>query len=470
MEVPCEKWYATPDDGAVPEAGQGRRGDPSHRSQPLAFTPAFTMSDAKPEEQFDIVISGASFAGLALARAIASAFGDEIQIAIADPKLPPDRNAANPETTDARAFALSAGARRMLDALGIWSALAPLAQPVTEIQITDSSLEAGVRPVLLKYDNHLSVPGPDDAKGNAEPASHIVPASALERALWDSVAAEPTVTLLAPAAVASFTDTGTDVKIALDDGRTVRASLLVGAEGRGSPSRRHAKIKAVSWTHDQTAIVTTIAHERPHEGRAIQHFLPAGPFAILPLQGNRACLTWTEDAEQARRILALNDAGFLDEIETRVAGRLGALELTGPRQSWPLATHLTRAYVAPRFALVGDAAHGVHPIAGQGVNLAFRDVAALAEIVTDTLRLGLDPGSLEALGRYERWRRFDSAMSAAAFDGLNRLFSNDGTLMRAARDFGLGLVDRLPEMKRHLVAEAAGLTGDLPRLFKAEAL
>lgn len=428
------------------------------------------MSEATQQKQFDIVISGASFAGLALARALASTFGKEIRIAIADPKLQPDHKALSPETADARAFALSAGARRMLDTLGIWSALAPLAQPVTEIQITDSSLEAGVRPVLLKYDNHLSVPGHDDARDNMEPASHIVPAPALERALSNAVVAEPAVTVLTPAAVTSFTDTGSDVNVALNDGRTVRASLLVGAEGRSSPSRRHAKIKAVSWTHDQTAIVTTIAHERPHEGRAIQHFLPAGPFAILPLQGNRACLTWTEDAEQARRILALDDEGFLDEIETRVAGRLGTLELAGPRQSWPLASHLTRAYVAPRFALLGDAAHGVHPIAGQGVNLALRDVAALAEIVTDTLRLGLDPGGLEALGRYERWRRFDSAMSTAAFDGLNRLFSNDGMMIRAARDFGLGLVDRLPEMKRHLVAEAAGLTGNLPRLFKSERL
>lgn len=426
------------------------------------------MTDAKPAEHFDIVISGASFAGLALARALVSAFGDEIRIAIVD--LKPRTRTAGPAKEDARAFALSAGARRMLDTLGVWDALAPASQPVTEIQITDSSLDAGVRPVLLKYDNRLAPSGTDADNAAAEPASHIVPAPALERALWEAVASARALTVLAPAAIARFADTGAGLTIALDDGREIGASLLVGAEGRRSPSRERAKIKSVSWTHDQTAIVTTIAHERPHEGRAIQHFLPAGPFAILPLPGNRSCLTWTEDAAEARRILARDDAGFLEEIETRVAGRLGALELAGPRQSWPLATHLTRAYVAARFALVGDAAHGVHPIAGQGVNLAFRDVAALAEIVADSLRLGLDPGSLEALGRYERWRRFDSAMSAAAFDGLNRLFSNDGTLIRAARDFGLGLVDRMPDMKRHLVAEAAGLTGDLPRLFKSEAL
>ncbi len=426
------------------------------------------MSDAKQAEHFDIVISGASFAGLALARALSSAFGDEIRIAIVDLKA---RTVGSPATDDARAFALSAGARRMLDALGIWSALAPEAQPVTELQITDSSLEAGVRPVLLKYDNGLAPSGGTGDAGDAvEPASHIVPAPALEQALWNAATGAPGLTVLAPASIVHFADTGPTIAITLDDGRELRASLLVGAEGRRSPSREHAKIKSVSWAHDQTAIVTTIAHERPHRGHAVQHFLPGGPFAILPLVGNRSCLTWTEDAAEAKRILALDDAGFLEEIETRVAGRLGALTLAGPRQSWPLATHLTRAYVAPRFALVGDSAHGVHPIAGQGVNLAFRDVAALAEIIAESLRLGLDPGSLEALGRYERWRRFDSAMSAAAFDGLNRLFSNDGTVMRAARDFGLGLVDRMPEVKRRLVAEAAGLTGDLPRLFKYETL
>ena len=423
------------------------------------------MTDATSATRYDVVISGASFAGLALARALVTAFGDEIRIAIVD--LKPPRIAPPSATDDARAFALSAGARRMLQTLGIWEDLAPVSQPVTEIQITDSSLDAGVRPILLTYDNHLE---PGEAAAARETASHIVPASALERALSAAVASTASIDVIAPAGIAHFTDNGASISVTLDDGRELTAQLLVGAEGRRSPSRDRARIKTVGWEHGQTAIVTTIAHERPHEGRAIQHFLPAGPFAILPLPDNRACLTWTEDATEAQRILALDDAGFLAEVETRVAGRLGTLALAGPRQSWPLATHLTRAYVAPRFALVGDAAHGVHPIAGQGVNLAFRDVAALAEIVADSLRLGLDPGSLEALGRYERWRRFDSAMSAAAFDGLNRLFSNDWLLLRAARDFGLGLVDRLPEVKHRLVTEAAGLTGDLPRLFKAERL
>lgn len=415
------------------------------------------MTDTPSTQRFDIVISGASFAGLAFARAMLSAFGSDIRLALVD-RAP----LKAPSGPDARAFALSAGTRRMLETLDIWQAIAKDAAPVTGIEITDSSLAAGVRPVLLKYDNLVE----DDAA----PASYIVPAPALARALYESVARDPGLTVIAPAEIDRFSDAGNHVSITLRDGSELASSLLVGAEGRRSASRDGAGIKTVGWRYGQTAIVTTIAHDHPNDGRAIQHFLPAGPFAILPLPGNRSCLTWTEEADEATRILALDDAGFLAEVETRVAGRLGTLEIAGPRQSWPLEMHLARAYVAPRFALVGDAAHGVHPIAGQGVNLAFRDVAALSEIVADSLRLGLDPGSMESLGRYEKWRRFDGFVSAAAFDGLNKLFSNDSTLLRAARDFGLGLVDRMPGLKRRFVAEAAGLTGDLPRLFKSEPL
>jgi 2-octaprenyl-6-methoxyphenol hydroxylase len=411
--------------------------------------------------RFDIVISGASFAGAALARALLTALDGDLRLALVDraarrEKAPPD----------ARAFAISAGSRRMLEALGVWSAIASDAQAVTEIEITDSSLDAGIRPQLLLYDNHLAAESGNDP----EPASHIVPASALEDALLDCIADDPRIALIAPTEIVRFADSGPTLAITLADGSEISSSLLVGAEGRRSASRDGAGIKTVGWRYGQTAIVTTIAHEKPHGGRAIQHFLPAGPFAILPLPGNRACLTWSEDETEAARILALDDAGFLAEVESRVAGRLGALQLAGPRQAWPLEMHLARAYVASRFALIGDAAHGVHPIAGQGVNLAFRDVAALAEIVVDTMRLGLDPGSMEALARYQTWRRFDSFASAAAFDGLNKLFSNDTLLVRAARDVGLGLVDRLPAVKQRLVAEAAGLTGDLPRLFKSERL
>ncbi len=209
-------------------------------------------------------------------------------------------------------------------------------------------------------------------------------------------------------------------------------------------------------------------HEKPHGGRAVQHFLPSGPFAILPLTGNRSCITWSEEEKRAKEILALDDAGFLAEVEQRFGYRLGAIVLEGPRASWPLDMHLARALVADRFALIGDAAHGVHPIAGQGLNLGLRDVAALTEVVADAARLGLDIGSVTVLERYERWRRLDSALSAATFDALNRLFSNDWTVLRTARDFGLGLVDRMPGLKQFFVTEAAGLTGDVPKLLRGE--
>jgi 2-octaprenyl-6-methoxyphenol hydroxylase len=258
--------------------------------------------------------------------------------------------------------------------------------------------------------------------------------------------------------------------VTLAGGRALRTRLLVSAEGRQSSLRERAGIKVVGWPYGQTGIVTWVAHERPHDGTAVQHFLPAGPFAILPLTGHRSCITWSETADEARRILALDDTAFLAEVERRFGGRLGAITMIAGRQSWPLSMHLARSYVADRFALIGDAAHGVHPIAGQGLNLAMRDAAALAEVLIEAARLGLDIGNGEILARYERWRRFDAAVSTATFDGLNRLFSSDNALVRAMRDAGLTLVDRSPAVKQMLVTEAAGLSGDVPRLLRREAI
>ncbi len=405
--------------------------------------------------RYDVVISGASFAGLALACALARALGPDLRIAVLDRGT---IGAAAP-VPDSRASALSAGSQRVLDVLGVWHPIAAEAQPVHRIEISDSSLEAGVRPVLLTYDNEVA-PG--------EPASWIVPNAALMWALGAVAAAQSGIALLSATEAAGLDADEASAAVRLADGRALAAALVVAADGRRSPLREAAGVKVVGWTYPQTGIVTTVAHERPHEGVAVQHFLPAGPFAILPLRGDRSCITWTEDRQEARRILALDETAFLAEVDLRFGGRLGALSLAGPRGSWPLEMHLARSYVAPRFALVGDAAHGVHPIAGQGLNLALRDVAALAEVVAEAARLGLDFGGKDALRRYERWRRFDSLVSAAAFDGLNRLFSNDWTLLRTVRDAGLAVVDRLPAVKRMLVGEAAGLSGELPRLIKGQ--
>lgn len=325
---------------------------------------------AKPhaEDRFDLVISGASFAGLALAEAMSQAMAHKIRIAVVERSIKSNANSA----PDARAFAIAAASRRMLTTLGIWDTVAPEAEPVSSIEITDSSLDAGIRPTLLRYDNLLE---------NGEPATHIVPAKALENALLAKVSSNSAVTVLSPASITGFNAEPGFIRVELDEGRTLYASLLVGAEGRRSASREKSGIKTVGWTYDQIAIVTTIAHSRPHESRAIQHFLPSGPFALLPLPGNRCCITWSEEKNEAHRILALDDAAFLAEIDLRVGGRLGEISLAGPRQSWPLDVHVARSYTAERFAIIGDAAHGVHPIAGQGVNLALRDVAALTEVL-----------------------------------------------------------------------------------------
>jgi len=417
------------------------------------------MTDAAATERVDILIAGASFAGLALARALAASLGPACRIAILD-RVPV---AARLGQADTRASALSASSRRVLQALRVWPLLADEAEPIRRIDITDSALDAAARPVALSYDNALPAePG--------EPASHIVPNTALLAALARALGEDRSVRIIAPAepvALAAAPGSGA-ASVRLADGRTFSAALCVAADGRRSFLREAAGIKVVGWRYAQTGIVTTISHERPHDGVAVQHFLPSGPFAILPLVGHRACVTWSEDAKEAGRILALDDAGFLDEVARRVGGRLGAVRLEGPRASWPLEMHLARHYVAPRLALVGDAAHGVHPIAGQGLNLALRDIAALAECVVEAMRIGLDPGDASLLERYERWRRPDAAMSALAFDGLNRLFSSNQPLLRTVRDAGLGLVDRLAPLKQLLVAEAAGTTGELPRLVRGE--
>ena len=405
--------------------------------------------------RFDVVISGASFGGLALACGLSRALGLDFRIALIDRVA---QSAAAPKA-DSRASALSAASKRMLEVLDIWPLVADVAQPVTGIEITDSTLETGVRPVLLTYDN---------VTADGEPATYIVPNSALQAALRRGVESSSSLELITPAEAIDFASNESGIEVTLADGGAIAASLLVAAEGRRSRLREAAGIKVVGWSYPQIGIVVTVHHDRPHGGRAVQHFLPSGPFAILPLTGNRSCITWTEDADEAKRILALDDADFLAEVDKRFGGKLGALSLDGPRQSWPLEMHLARRYVGPRFALIGDAAHGVHPIAGQGLNLAFRDVAALVEVLSDAIRLGFDAGDAQALARYERWRRFDSTISAATFDGLNRLFSSDRALVRSGRDFGLGLVDRMPMLKRFFVGEAAGLTGELPRLLKGE--
>jgi len=390
------------------------------------------MPEAQPID-VDVAIVGASHVGMATALGLAGALGPELRLALIERRR---LGAQGAETVDPRAFALSAGSVALLTAIGVWRDIEKASEPVTAIEITDSSLDDVFRPKLLAYDNRTTA---------GAPATWIVEAERLLQVLRTKIRNVPGITILAPAAIQALeaSSTGAFASLQLADGRRVRARLVVAADGANSAIRDAAGIKTVGWSYPQSGIVTTVEHELPHKSCAVQHFLPSGPFAILPLPGNRSNITWTETSGEANRILALDDPGFLAEVERRFGHRLGGLRLDGPRRSWPLALRMARNLVTGRVALVGDAARGVHPLAGQGLNLGMRDVACLTEVVAVSMRLGLDPADATGLERYQRWRRFDGQASAAAFDALNRLFSNDSRLLRVVRDAGLGLVDCL---------------------------
>src|SRR5262249_3212947 len=347
----------------------------------------------------DVVIAGGGIAGLAFACAIADALFLEVPIAVIEPN-PPTPGTAR----DIRASALSAGSMRLLSVLGVWPGIGPHAQPVSTVDITDSRLEDAFRPVLVSYDN---------TTGGQQPATYIVENDRLLAALFAAARQRPCINLLCGQAVEGCVFKEHAVSVRLSSGEILSSTLLVAADGRRSRVREAAGIQIVCWPYSQLGIVTTVRHDKPHAGRAVQHFLPSGPFAILPLGEGRSSITWTEEEAQARAIVALDDCGFLAEIEKRFDHRLGAVALAGARGAWPLEMHLARALMAQRCVLIGDAAHSVHPLAGQGVNLGLRDVAALTEVIAEAARLGLDIGLPAILERYQRWRRLDSLLSAA---------------------------------------------------------
>ncbi|MFL4970006.1 MAG: ubiquinone biosynthesis hydroxylase [Xanthobacteraceae bacterium] len=410
------------------------------------------MDSSPNASRVDVVIGGAGFVGLSLAIALRQALGPKFSVVLADPTL-------DAPTADERASAIAAAARRLFETIGVWDEVAGQAQPILDMVITDSRLGDAVRPVFLTFEGEIR-PG--------EPFAHMVENRDLTAALLAKARAKG-VDLRATAVAGC--DVGRDhVEARLADGARFDARLIVAADGARSSLRERAGISMVGWSYGQTAIVTTVAHERDHHGRADEHFLPAGPFAILPLKGNRSSIVWTEESAEAERIMALSDDLFHAELERRFGLRLGDIRVAGPRRAYPLGLSVARAFVAPRLALVGDAAHVIHPIAGQGLNMGLRDVAALAEVIVDAARLGLDPGASDVLDRYQRWRRFDTMAMGLATDGLNRLFSNRSDVLRLMRDIGLGLVDRLPALKDVFIREAAGLTGDVPKLLRGEAL
>lgn len=417
------------------------------------------MDEAKQEASrapYDVAIGGGGFVGRTLALALAKLAPQGFRVALIDAEAPRSDTRV---IDDPRALALSASTKKLLDVLGVWPEIAPKAQAILSIHITDSPLDAELRPHFLGFDDELK---------SGEPGAYLVEHGALSRSLENAVVQERAIEMFAPATVTDYATSTFAITAKLADGDAISARLLVAADGKRSRLRERAGIKCVAWSYPQIGIVTTVAHRRPHGGRAVQHFLPAGPFAMLPLTGNRCSIVWTEGALRGAEIMALDEASFTAELAARFGAKLGAITLAGPRQSFPLELQIARSFIDDRLALIGEAAHVVHPLAGLGLNIGMRDVAVLAEIIIEETRLGLDIGAAPGLERYQRWRRFDSALSAAVMDGLNWLFSNDSAPLRALRDLGLGLVDRTPPLKRFLVREAAGGTGNVPRLLKGE--
>lgn len=406
-----------------------------------------------------VVVAGGGLVGLSLALALARGGARAIEVVVCDPAL------ARDPATDKRAYAIAAASRRMLSALGVWPHVAERAQPMREMVITDSHLADPVRPVFLEFG------------GEAEPGeafAHMVESAALAGALREECRAAG-VDLRASPVRRAIPDDGR-MRVRLADGESLDATLVVAADGKRSRLREIAGIGWTGWSYPQSGLVATIGHARDHEGRAVQHFLPSGPFAILPLVpggslGHRSSIVWSERRANVAHLLALHPDDLLEEIERRFGLELGEIALESPLEAFPLEFGMARAFVAERMALVGDAAHVIHPIAGQGVNLGLRDAASLAEIVVERARLGMDPGDADALARYQRTRRADTLAMGLVTDGLNRLFSNDIPPVRLLRDVGLGLVDRMGFAKRYFIKEAAGVPGpEGPRLLRGDAL
>mgnify|MGYP003676071830 FL=1 len=403
----------------------------------------------------DIAIVGGGLNGPTLALALAQI---GLRVTLID-RLP----AATREDAafDGRSYALALTSTRMLGALGIWEGVKPHAQPMLEIKVTDGRAGEGPSPFFMHFDH---------AEIEEGPMGHMVEDRHLRRALTDAVSNEPLITRRDGETVVAQDAAPSGITLTFADGKSLRARLVVGADGRASGTAMRAGIKRIGWGYAQTALVCAIAHEKPHHGIAHQFFMPPGPLAILPLTDNRSSIVWSETAANAAPINALPDDGYLDVLRPRFGDFLGEISLAGARYTYPLSLSLAHAMMATRVALLGDAAHGVHPIAGQGLNAGMRDVAALAEVIADAHRRGQDIGSATVLEQYQLWRRFDNTALALATDSFNRLFSNDNPLLRLARDVGMAAINALPDARRGFMREAAGLTGTLPRLMQGKAL
>lgn len=398
----------------------------------------------------DVLIAGGGLVGGTLACALAVG---GLSVCVVDVQDPGEGLDA---AFDGRASAIALSSKRVFDGLGLWSLMEPETAAINEIRVSD-----GDSLFFLHYDR-------EDV--GAEAFGYMVENRSIRKALANRFKNLKNLTVCAPARIEALERNPGNVCATLDNGRIVKARLVIGAEGRRSPTREHAGIKVTHWSYRQTGIVCTAAHALSHDNVAHEHFLPAGPFAILPLPNNRSSIVWTERDELAPALMALDDDGFLGELKERFGDFLGELKVVGPRWAYPLSLQYADRAVDHRLVLAGDASHGMHPIAGQGLNMGLRDVAVLAEVLTDARRLGLDPGDGTILNSYERWRRFDNTLMLAMTDVLNRLFSNDVMPVRLARDLGLAAVNRMPPLKKVFMEHAMGLVGDLPRLMRSEKL
>jgi 2-octaprenyl-6-methoxyphenol hydroxylase len=404
-------------------------------------------------QEADIIIAGGGLNGPALALALAQSGHT---VTVIDARAAPIRAERG---FDGRAYALAIASRRLLTMLGVWDDVSAQSQPILKIKACDGRAGKGPAPFFLTFDH---------AEIEEGPMGFMLEDRYLYAAFLAAMQADARVSFLPGETVVAQQVTANGVTVTLASGTTHSAKLLVGCDGRGSGTASRAGITRSGWGYGQTALVTAIAHERPHNGVAHQFFMPAGPLAILPLPGNVCSIVWSESEATAAAIQALPDDQYLTALRPRFGDFLGDIALAGTRFTYPLSLSLANSFVAPRVALVGDAAHGVHPIAGQGLNLGLRDVAALAEVITLAARRGEDIGAADVLDRYQRWRRFDATALALGMDTVNRLFSNDNALLRATRDIGLGLVDALPGLRRLFIRQAAGLTGDLPKLLQGK--
>lgn len=404
----------------------------------------------------DILIAGGGLNGPALALALAQC---GLKVVVVDARPAPARGEAG---FDGRAYALAQASKRLLSVIGIWREVEARAQPMEQIKASDGIAGRGAAPFFLHFDS---------AEIEEGPMGYMLEDRVLYRAFLEAMEREAGITLISGEKVVSQAADAAGITVGLGDGRMLRARLLLGCDGRGSGVAARAGIKRVGWGYGQTALVTAITHEKHHQGVAHQFFMPSGPLAILPLVGGfHSSIVWSEEEVAASAIQSLDDDAYLAVLRPRFGDFLGQIALAGARFTYPLSLSLAQTYIGPRLALVGDAAHGVHPIAGQGLNLGLCDVAALAEVIVEARRRGEDIGASDVLERYQSWRRFDATSLALGMDGINRLFSSDNPLLRVGRDLGLGLIGAAPNLRRHFIRKAAGVSGQLPRLLQGRQL